>query len=142
MGQDQTRLSIQPKADCVDDAITLIKQLNATPMVGFNDGNLAFMSTVKELAPEIPVFWDRPPSTNIDEDINIAREKGFESLVIHHSGITPEKIKKVKSAQLEVGAWTVNDETELIRLLTMGIDRIYTDDPMLLIANKKERIRR
>ena len=137
MGQQETRLSIQPKVDCVDDAVTLIKQLNATSMVGFNDGNLAFMSMVKELAPEIPVFWDRPPSTDIDENIKIAREKGFESLVINYRGITPEKITKIKSAQLAVGAWTVNDETELVRLLKMGVDRIYTDDPMLLIANKK-----
>lgn len=138
MKQGGTRVSIQPKTDCVSDAITIIKQVNATHMVGFNDGNLTFMSTVKHLVPEIPVFWDRPANTNIDEDIEIARKKGFESLVIHHSGVNNEKVQKIKSAGMEAGAWTVNDNDELTRLVRMGIDRIYTDNPELLISILRE----
>ena len=102
-------------------------------MVGFNDGSLKYMSQVKELAPEIPVFWDRGPDTNIEEDIQIAKKKGFETLVINVKGITPEKVSKVKAAGLKVGTWTVSDEKTLYKMVAMGLDRIYTDDPKLLI---------
>jgi glycerophosphoryl diester phosphodiesterase len=42
------------------------------------------------------------------------------------------KIAQIHEAGLQAGAWTVNDETTMVRLLNMGIDRIYTDDPACL----------
>lgn len=138
MKQKRTHLSIQPKADCVADAMAIVKKAGAGKMVGFNDGSLRYMSQVKELAPEIPVFWDRLPTTDIDDDIRIAKEKGFESLVIYYKGLTPEKAAKVKAAKLQLGAWTVDDRETMENLLKMGVDRIYTDDPKLLITVKKE----
>lgn len=132
--QSATKLSIQPKADCVVDATQIVKKAGAQNMVGFNDASLKYMSQVKELAPEIPVFWDRGPDTNIEEDIQIAKKRGFETLVINHKGITPEKVSKVKAAGLKVGTWTVNDRKTLSKMVAMGLDRIYTDDPKLLIA--------
>ncbi len=136
MKQSLTKVSIQPKVDCVSEAIAIIRKAGAERMTGFNDGNLRFMSKVKQLAPEIRVFWDRPADSAIDEDIRIAKEKRFEALVINHSGITDEKARKVRSASIELGAWTVNDRQTMIKLLSMGVERIYTDDPKLLIAVK------
>ena len=89
MKQDRTRVSIQPKMDCVADAVALVKSMKAERWVGFNDGNLEYMAEVKRLAPEIPVFWDRGKDTNIDDDIAIAKKHGFEALVVHHEGVTP-----------------------------------------------------
>ncbi|MCB9924846.1 MAG: hypothetical protein H6822_21880, partial [Planctomycetaceae bacterium] len=86
MKQNRTRVSIQPKIDWVADAIALVESMNAERWVGFNDGNLNFMAEVKRLAPDLPVFWDRGADTDIDEDIRIAKQHGFESLVLHHSG--------------------------------------------------------
>lgn len=134
MQQHRTRVSIQPKMDCVADAIALVKQLGAERWVGFNDGNLKYMQQVKSLAPEIPVFWDRGPHTNIDEDLTVAQRHGFEALVIHHSGITEEKVAKVRQARLEIGAWTVNQPARMIELLDLGVQRIYTDDPRALLS--------
>ena len=91
MKQDRTRVSIQPKMDCVADAVALVKAMKAERWVGFNDGNLEYMAEVKRLAPDIPVFWDRGKDTNIDDDIAIAKKHGFEALVLHHEGVTPEK---------------------------------------------------
>ena len=137
--QSRTRVSIQPKMDCVADAIALIKSLNAERWVGFNDGNLQYMSEVKRLAPDILVFWDRGADTNIVEDIRVAQEHGFESLVLHYSGVTKGKVEKIKSAGLEVGAWTVNDNPTMMKLLELGVDRLYTDHPrelLLLIRSR------
>ncbi|QDS96529.1 Glycerophosphoryl diester phosphodiesterase [Roseimaritima multifibrata] len=138
MKQNRTRVSIQPKMDCVGEAIQMIKRLKAERWVGFNDGNLKYMAEVKSLAPQIPVFWDRGENTNIDEDIRIAKQHGFEGLVLHHNAVTPEKSQKVKAAGLEIGAWTVNDQPTMETLLGMGVQRIYTDHPSLLLTLKEE----
>lgn len=136
--QDKTRLSIQPKMDVVDDAIGLVRELDATAWVGFNDGDLKKMARVKERAPEIPVFWDRFQAFDATQDIQIAKQHGFESLVVHVNGLTPEKIALVKAAGLEIGAWTVNDEKTMRHLLAMGVERIYTDYPDRLLALIRE----
>lgn len=137
--QHQTRVSIQPKADCVKEAVSLVKRLKMEPWVGFNDGNLNYMSQVKQLAPTIPVFWDRGADTDLDADIKIAKQRGFEALVLNYQGITPEKIQMIKAANLEPGVWTVNDPALMKQLLTQGIERIYTDEPALLLHLKQHR---
>jgi glycerophosphoryl diester phosphodiesterase len=137
--QDRTRVSIQPKMDCVSDAVALVKRLKAERWVGFNDSNLQYMSAVKRFTPDIPVFWDRGADTDIDEDIRTAKQHGFETLVLHHSGVTAEKVQKVKSAGLQIGAWTVNDPARMENLLGIGVERLYTDQPRLLLALKTER---
>jgi len=134
MAQAQTRASIQPKMNCVADAMALVRSLGAERWVGFNDGNLEYMAEVKRLAPDIPVFWDRGGNTDVDDDIAAATQHGFESVVLHHGGITAEKARKLKAAGLEAGVWTVNDRPTLLRLLAMGVERIYTDEPRLLLA--------
>ncbi len=137
MAQQRTRLSIQPKDESVAAAVALIRDAGAAAWCGFNDGNLEKMSEVKRLMPELPVFWDRPARFDLEGDLRIAGERGFEALVIHHEGVTPEGIAAVRKAGLEVGAWTVNDPSAMKRLLDWGIDRLYTDDPRRLLAMKK-----
>ncbi|MCA9122920.1 MAG: hypothetical protein H6822_06700 [Planctomycetaceae bacterium] len=139
MKQNRTRVSIQPKMDCVAEAVALVKAMKAERWVGFNDGNLAFMAKVKKLAAEMPVFWDRGADTDIDEDIRIAKQHGFESLVLHHSGVTAEKVQRIKAAEIEVGAWTVNDQALMVELLEMGVERLYTDHPRMLLTLIQER---
>ncbi|WP_406698160.1 glycerophosphodiester phosphodiesterase family protein [Singulisphaera sp. Ch08] len=134
MKQNQTRVSIQPKMDVVAEAVALVRKLGAERWVGFNDGSLPYMTEVKRLAPEIPVFWDRGANTDIDDDLRIAKQRGFESLVLHSSGVTSEKVRKIKAAGIEAGAWTVNDQATMEALLDLGIDRIYTDHPRRLLA--------
>jgi len=134
--QAKTRVSIQPKMDCVAETIELVKRLGAEHWVGFNDGNLQFMIDAKRLAPEVTIFWDRGPDSDIDADIQIALEHQFDALVIHHRGLTAEKIQQIKAAGLEVGAWTVNDPAQMTNLLQIGVERIYTDEPRTLFKLK------
>ena len=137
--QNVTRLSIQPKADCVKESLAIIKNLNAEPWVGFNDGSLSKMQEVKKEAKAIPVFWDRPADSDIDKDLKIAKKEGFESIVFNHLGITKAKVDKVHKAGLEVGEWTVNNPVRINTLLGMGIDRICTNHPRTLIKILEEK---
>ncbi len=130
LAQNKTRVSVQPKMECVADAISLVRRMGAEKWVGFNDGSLSYMTEVKRLAPDIPIFWDRGES-DVTDDIRIAKQHGFESLVLHQSVITKEKIDQIHEAGLQVGAWTVNDEVTMTRLLKLGIDRIYRTDSHL-----------
>jgi glycerophosphoryl diester phosphodiesterase/dienelactone hydrolase len=141
MNQGRTRVSIQPKMNCVADVVALVKAMKAERWVGFNDGNLQYMAEVKRLAPKVTVFWDRGKDTNIDEDIRIAKKHGFEALVLHYEGVTPEKIKKIKSAGIEIGAWTVNDRATMKRLLESSVERLYTDHPRLLLTLKSKKVK-
>ena len=138
MARKQAQVSIQPKMDCVGQAVALVKQLGAEAWVGFNDGNLKFMAEVKRLAPTIPVFWDRHRS-DLDEDIRVAKQHGFEALVLHYGTATAENVNKIKAAGIEAGAWTVNDPVVMRQLLDMGVQRIYTDAPRQLMAVKAAR---
>lgn len=134
--QHKTRLSIQPKDDSTADIVAMVERHEAVRWVGFNDGSLAKMTLVKKLNPAIPVFWDMGTKLDLDRDLPIARQHGFETIVPHYKAVTAEVVAKIHRAGLKVGAWTVNEEAEMRRLLGMGVDRLYTDDPRLLLSIK------
>ena len=138
MTQNRTRLSIQPKMDCVADAVELVKRLGAEKWVGFNDSTLAYMVKAKQLLPGAPVFYDRN-QTDINEDTRVARQHGFQALVLRYNLINEERVRAIHAAGLEAGVWTVNDEAELKRLLDMGVDRFYTDCPGLRCSTTETR---
>ena len=130
------RLSIHPKNDCVDDAVAMIRRLDAVAWVGFNDSNLQRMIRVKELEPMIPVFWDRFEWS--DEDIITAKKHRFEYLVLHFNHVTAERVEAVHQAGLKFGVWTVNDPALMKKFLRLGVDRMYTDYPRVLLDQKRE----
>jgi glycerophosphoryl diester phosphodiesterase len=135
-GQGRTRVSIQPKDDSVDRAMGIVRELGALAWVGFNDGSLAKMTRVKELEPGVRVFWDRPAKFDVAKDVGIARQRGFEAVVVREDGVTPAVISAIKGAGLEMGAWTVNDPARTKELLGWGVDRIYTDHARELLGMK------
>lgn len=51
--------------------------------------------------------------------------------------ITPRSVRAAQERGLEVHVWTVNDPTEMQKLVTMGIDGIITDYPDRLIGGLK-----
>ena len=131
MNQSSTRLSIQPKQSIVDDAMAIINSMGAEDWVGFNEGTLSRVTRVKELNPEIPVFYD---TNGIDTTTHISQalQYGFETIVMYYPNITVEDIDQIHAAGLQAGAWTVDGSSDMVRLLDMGIDRIYTDYPNTL----------
>ncbi|MCP4396121.1 MAG: hypothetical protein GY801_02255 [bacterium] len=132
--QNCTRVSIQPKASCVKEAIELIQRMKAEAWVGMNDDSLSKMKQVKQLDQSIPVFWDRSADIDLEKELRLARQFGFEYMGLEQSGITQAKIEKIHQADMNAGAWTVNDPQRMEFLLQAGVDRIYTDNPKLLLA--------
>ena len=133
VAQHRTRVSIHLKADCAEAALKTIRALQAEPWVGFNDGDLAHLRQVRALAPTVPIFWDRPAVSDIDQDIRTAHAAGFGTLVINAQGLTREKADTIRRAGLRVGVWTVDDTKALQAFLKMGVERVYTDAPARLL---------
>jgi glycerophosphoryl diester phosphodiesterase len=138
MAQRRTRLSIQPKMDIVDEAIELIREMKAETWVGFNEGSFERVKRVKELAPEIMVFYDTD-GRQTEVHLERAEKHGFEAIVMRHDNIERADVEIIHRAGLEAGAWTVNEEEEMKRLKDLGVDRIYTDRPVLLLSLQEAR---
>ena len=130
LGVDKARLSLHPKSDCVDKVIEVVRRKNAVQWVGFKDGSLAKMKRVKELEPSITVFWDRMKS-NIAEVIKIVKYK-LEWMVLNKNHITNDDVKLLRATGIKVGVWTVNKPNEMKKFLDMGVDRLYTDNPLAM----------
>ncbi len=128
------RVSLQPKADCVDQIVALVKRLQAEAWVGFNDGSLAKLRRARELLPQTPIFWDLGERPDLDEAIPTATAEGFTGLVVHQNGLTAAGVARIAAAGLEPGVWTVNEEKKMAELLAWGVRRFYTDEPERLIA--------
>ncbi len=135
MKQNKTRVSIQPKTDCVPDVVRIVKRMKAEKWIGFNDGSLQFMTQAAKMLPKATIFWDRYQS-DMDSDIRTAKARGFHAIVMNQRDVTKEKIEKIHAAGLESGVWTVNDPAKMRRFLDMGIKRIYTDHPTKLLKIK------
>lgn len=133
--QRRTRLSIQPKADCVAETVALIQKLGAEEWIGFNDGDVRKLAQARELLPDAYIFLDTPPAIASVEGIVVrAREHGFQAVVMHHSTVTPERVEALHYARLEVGAWTVNELSHMRAMLDAGVTRLYTDAPRRFLA--------
>ena len=137
--QDSTRISVQPKSDCVDAVIKLARKMGALKRIGFNDGSLDKMRRVKELSPDTPVFWDRGQVVDVDRDIRITKECGFEAMVLHAQAATAENLTAIAAAGIEPGVWTINAKADIARFLDNGAVRLYTDYPGRMIRVLQER---
>ncbi len=51
--------------------------------------------------------------------------------------VTPGLLKTLHAHNIFTHVWTVNNSTDMKRLFTMGVDGIFTDDPLLLIQTMK-----
>jgi glycerophosphoryl diester phosphodiesterase len=68
------------------------------------------------------------------EPLGIAERLGAKLLILHWKKCTRERIDAAHAAGLSVSAWTVNDDSEAVRLLYDGVDSIVTDFPTRIIA--------
>lgn len=137
LGQERTRLSLQPKADVLDEVFRLVDEAGGRRVIGFNDGSLPLMRRVKAWNAGVPVFWDRhdyASDAELDADIATARAEGFDALVLRRDTVTPERVAHIVAAGLEPGAWTVNAEEQMRAMWAAGVRRLYTDHPARALA--------
>jgi glycerophosphoryl diester phosphodiesterase len=136
--QRNIRVTIQPKCNgVVASAVSLARDLRVADQIAFNELNCEYLIEVKQLDSSIPVFWDRLPETNVNNDIHIAHTFGFECLMYVLDGLSRETVETVRAAGLECGVCVVNESADMDRFLDWGVRMFYTDYPELLLSKKK-----
>lgn len=133
----KARLSLHMKGNALAGIVKIVKEMEAEEWIGFN-GHESLLIPAKKEFPNAKMFWDRYGS-DVDKDIELGKTHGFKTMVFFYRDVTPEKAAKVKAAGMEVGAWTVNGEADMRKLLDMGVTRFYTDDPRLLLKVQADR---
>lgn len=60
-------------------------------------------------------------------------------VIVHHSLLSPSLLKNIQGAGRKVLAWTVNDRETMLRLASLGIDGIISDETQLLVRTLRGR---
>jgi len=136
--QDKTRISIHHEDDSISDICALVKSFKAEAHVGFNSSSLKILRQARRLlCRDTPLFWDRGDKIDLDADIRLALQEGIETIVLYYPTVTSQVLERIHQAGLLVGAWTVNSLEAMRTFLAMGIDRLYTDNPVLPLKIKE-----
>lgn len=134
---NKTRITIQPKANgLVKDSIKLAEDMGALSQIAFNEVNCEYLIEAKLCNSNIPVFWDRLEGTDLDTDLYIAKQYGFETLMYLNEALTKEKVDIVHSNGIHCGACVVNNFEDMDKYLSWGINMFYTDYPKTLKSKK------
>lgn len=80
-------------------------------------------------------MWD---GDDVPDGIQANRQDKSPFLNVHYPMITPEYLRDLRAIGSDFSAWTVDNETDLRRMLMMGIANITTRKPVLALALRKE----
>ena len=84
----------------------------------------------RRIMPDVPVsgiFDVFAPS-----GVSAYRAKGYRHISLNRKAVTRELIERCRKAGISVYVWTVDDEEEMKKLISWGVDGIYSNKPGLL----------
>lgn len=123
---------ISPFDDLPAKTAALVKRHKIVHRVWFSSFNPIALLRIHRLLPESPIgllalpgaagWWARSP---------IGRLIPYNSLHIATRDAKPGLVKRMHLDKRLVFVYTVNLETDMARVIEMGVDGIFTDDPML-----------
>ena len=123
---------LSPLDNLPQKTAALVKRHKILPRVWFSSFNPVALLRIHRLLPESPLgllawpgaagWWARSP---------LGRLVPHHSLHIASKDVKPRLIKRVHRDQRKIFVYTVNLENDMLRLFEMGVDGIFTDDPLL-----------
>lgn len=117
-----------------------IKKYNALKWVIVKSFDLNSILRIKKLYPELSTFYLSGKTfekdyisikKNLTEGKNIQRN--FDGIAIHFSKLDAEKVETIKKYGLKVFTYTVNEKSDLRKVIAMKVDGIVTDAPDIMI---------
>jgi glycerophosphoryl diester phosphodiesterase len=136
-------IEFKPRESVIADAtLEVVRRARMERRVLFASERLAPIARVRTLAPQIPTNLPltevvafvqtlpsgAPPYTGTGDALQIPPEYQGVKLA------TAEVIAAAHRKGLEVHVWTINDQSEMERLLALGVDGIITDHPSRLLT--------
>ena len=122
----RTFLDIELKEPGYEEAaIKLIREHADTRQVMISGFSTVMLNKVHQLLPDIRLGY----IFNRTQDEALRHNSPIDFVIPQFRLASREFIEEVHDEDLRVLAWTVNDESEMRRLLALGVDGIITDEP-------------
>ncbi len=122
-----------PRDDLVAKVVDLVKKHNLQDRTLFSSFLSRNLRKARMLLPEVPRelltmsgllgFWGRTFSWRSD----------YYALHPTLADVNPALIDRVHATGKRIHVWTVNVEEDLLRMISLGVDGIFTDDPGLAL---------
>lgn len=123
----------QPTTDA-DDKITrkvveMVKEKGLENQVEYISFGLNICELLKKLVPESTIYYLNGDLT--PQDVSA---KGFSGIDYEYNVLkkNPQWISEAHAAGMKVNGWTVNKEDEIRELISLGVDFITTNEPLLV----------
>jgi glycerophosphoryl diester phosphodiesterase len=136
-------IEFKPQDPSIADAtLEVVRNAGMDRRVLFASEHLAPIMRIRTLAPQLPTNL---PAVEVAEFVQASHAESVpfastgDALQIppEHQGLklaTPVTVAAAHRHALEVHVWTVNDETQMQEMLSLGVDGIITDHPARLLA--------
>lgn len=122
-----------PGDELVPKVVDLVKKHSMEKQVLFSSFFPRNLRTARTLLPEVPcglLAWAGlmgfPART-------WGWKRGMEALHPYLSNVDERMIARLHAAGIRIHVWTVNDNGDMERLISLGVDGIFTDDPVKLL---------
>ena len=121
-----------PQDDLVVKVVKLIRQTNRHPRVLFSSFNPITLRKAMSLALEIPAgLLASPGLSGLVARRYLPQLMTCQAIHPYSTDVTVSLIKSAHFAGRRVHCWTVNDEELMTALFKLGVDAVFTDDPIL-----------
>jgi glycerophosphoryl diester phosphodiesterase len=119
--------------------VQLVEKHNKQNQIVYSSFNPFLLWRIKQIAPEAALGLLLLPGiiSKVIQSIFEPHLKPW-SLHPHFSSITPKFIEKARRKGRRVITYTVNKPEDIKRLIKLGIDGIFTDDPSAAVAIRTE----
>jgi glycerophosphoryl diester phosphodiesterase len=64
----------------------------------------------------------------------LVRRAGATAVMLQHRLVTADVVRRAHAIEVPVLAWTVDDPTDLLRVVEAGVDGVITNDPRIFLA--------
>ncbi len=137
--KDRILINIEIKSEAVEHGVVpkvaaLVEEHGMIDQVVVSSFSPEALSRMKTTNPAIvtATLFNKDLHTGGDP-LEIVQEVGSRGFNISSKRVTLEMIERCHKHGIPVAVYTVNDETEMLRLMAMGVDAVFTDHPDLMI---------
>lgn len=116
----------------VDEIVDQVRLHEMSDQVMIMSASIEIARLLAELETEIPVGFVSSVSVG---DLSLLP---VDFLAVNHRRISPDLINAVRSQEMKINAWTVNNASRIADLIEMDVDGIITDDPALALRVQNE----